>query len=418
MGVKGVKEYFEKDLRYFYFIEDNIREVVGKLGYEEFRPSILAEESTFYRGMGEGSDIVVNKEMFYISDEEKKIVLRPEFTPLVAKTYVERGFAKTNPLWKLFYIGPCFRRERPQKGRLREFHQAGIEIVGDKNIVFTFELLLALKIIFSKLCIDNYTLSINSLGCFKKCRGNYLDYLKKELANKISNLCGICQERLKRNPLRILDCKKPVCKELLRKEIKPIRDFLCHDCNKDKSTLFNLLKENGISYIENEYLVRGFDYYTGIVFEYTHPTLGSQDAFCGGGRYDNLLNMFGENQPEGAVGCGLGIERTILILQQLKVNIERKSKPMVYIAFSDIELLKKNSELIEKLLNNDFCTFSDYSKSSLKAHLRRAENVGADYTIILLQEDKKEKIICRRMRDGYQVECTLTEVIRCLDTLK
>ncbi len=418
MGVKGVKEYFQDDLTYFHMIENSCIQILSQLGYEEFKPPILEYENTFNRGLGKGSDIIVNKEMFYLADEEKKIVLRPEFTPLVAKTYVEKGFAKNNPVWKLFYIGPCFRKERPQKGRLREFHQAGIEIIGDKNILYTLELFLALKLIFSKLGIENYTLNINSLGCPQNCRKKYLEYLKKELENKLINLCDVCKTRFKKNPLRILDCKVSICKDFIRQQLKPISTFLCQECENVKAELFDLLKKNNIFYIENEYLVRGFDYYTGIVFEYTHPSLGGQDAFCGGGRYDNLLHEFSEDQPEGAVGCGLGIERTILILKQANLPTATKSKKKVYIAFTNIELMKKNFYLTEKLLNNGFEVFSDYSKPSLKAHLKKAESIKADYTIILGDEEIKDnKILCKRMSDSHQIKCNLEEVVKYLNTL-
>ncbi len=413
MGVRGVKEYFSEELEYFNLIEKEAREVLNHLGFEEFKPPILEEESTFIKGSGESSDIVVNKEMFYVDDYESKIVLRPEFTPKVARTYIEQGFSKKSPLWKLFYIGPCFRKERPQKGRLREFWQLGIETLGDKNVMYSFEIFLALKLILSRLGIKNYNLNINSIGCFERCRKDYLDYLKKEVEKRLDKMCDVCKTRFMRNPLRILDCKNSSCRELLKNELRSISSFLCDTCRKDKEITFDLLSKNSISYKEEPFLVRGFDYYTGIVFEYTHNRLGAQDAFCGGGKYDDLLKEFGEENIEGGVGCALGIERTILILQEEKIKSDnRKKSPKIYIAFTNDKFISKYSYLLEQLVNSGCSVFSDYSKPSLKAHLKRAQSASSDYVIIIGEnEDTNNIFSVKNLKTGKQEEIKRNEII-------
>lgn len=412
MGVSGVKEYFNEELRYFNFIEKEARQVLTQLNFEEFRPPILEEETTFYRSLGEGSDIVVNKEMFYVDDREDKIVLRPEFTAQVAKTYVKHGFAKKAPLWKLFYIGPCFRKERPQKGRFREFYQLGIEILGNKNLLYSFEIFLALKLIFTRLGIKNYILNINSIGCFNKCRQQYLDYLTTEIKTRLDRVCDICQKRFLKNPLRILDCKNPQCRELLKTQLKDISFFLCDECRKDKEILFDLLSKNGIEFKESPFLVRGFDYYTGIVFEYTSEKLGAQNAFCSGGRYDNLLKEFGEEGVEGGVGCALGMERTILLLQEEGIVPVTSKNIKIYIAFDDSLLIHKYINLVEKLITNGFSVFSDYSKPSLKAHFKKAEGVNADYVIIIGEKEDKNNIFgVKNLKTSIQEEVNQSEII-------
>lgn len=416
MAVRGVKEYFSEELRYFNLIEKEARQILTQMGFEEFKPPVLEEENTFVKGSGESSDIIVNKEMFYVDDYESRIVLRPEFTPKVARTYIEEGFSKKSPLWKLFYIGPCFRKERPQKGRFREFWQLGIETLGDKNIMYSFEIFLALKLILSKLGIKNYNLNISSIGCFEKCRNDYLNYLRKELEVRLDKMCPVCKTRFVRNPLRILDCKNPPCKELLKNELKNIASFLCDDCKKDKEITFELLSKNSISFKEEPFLVRGFDYYTGIVFEYTHNKLGAQDAFCGGGRYDNLLQKFGEKNAEGGVGCALGIERIILILQEEEIKLDSsEKKPKIYIAFTDDKFISKYSYLLEQLINKGFNVFSDYSKPSLKSHLKRSEGVGSDHVIIIGDiEDSKGVFSIKNLKTGKQEEVKQVELINYL----
>jgi histidyl-tRNA synthetase len=419
MTIRGVKEYFEEDLKFFYFIEKEARNILWRLGYEEFNPPILSEASTFTQTLGQASDIVVNKEMFYIADTEEKIVLRPEFTASVAKAYVQFGFEIKKPLWKLFYVGPCFRKERPQKGRLREFYQLGIEILGDTNIMFTYELLLVMKLLFSTLGIKDYQLNINSIGCFEKCRGRYIQYLKENVLDKINEVCQLCKTRIEKNPLRILDCKNQKCQEFFTSKLKPINQFLCLDCNKDKETLFELLQQNNIPYLDSPFLVRGFDYYTGIVFEYTHKNLGAQSAFCSGGRYDNLLKNFGAKNAKGAVGCALGIERTILILKQLNLNpnIKEDYSKKVYLAFTSFQLSKKYAYLLEKLLLSNFYVFSDYSKPSLKAHLKRAESLGVDTVIIIGESEDESKLISiKDFKTGQQIQVPQEKLIEYLNT--
>lgn len=413
MAVRGVKEYFSDELRYFNIIEKVAREVLVQLDFEEFRPPILEEEKTFYKSLGEGSDIVVNKEMFYVEGSEGTIVLRPEFTAQVARVYVEQGFAKKSPVWKLFYMGPCFRKERPQKGRFREFYQLGIEILGDKNIAYCFEILLALKLIYSKVGIKDYQLNINSIGCFEKCRKNYLDYLAEELHKRLDKVCPICQKRFAKNPLRILDCKNPSCKELLQNELRNISSFLCSACNEDKQILFNLLSRNNINFKEMPFLVRGFDYYTGIVFEYTSNKLGAQDAFCSGGKYDNLLKDFGEKTAEGGVGCALGMERTALILQQEGIAIPHTRQNLkIYIACTSSELTNRYLYLIEKLVAGGFCVVSYYSKPSIKAHLKRAESINSDYVVIIgEEEDKSNTFSIKNLRTAQQEKINQGEIL-------
>jgi histidyl-tRNA synthetase len=374
-ALRGMKDIIE-DKR-FLKIFDTTRKVAENYGYSYIETPILEETRLFKRSVGESSDIV-NKEMYEFTDKGgNDVCLRPEGTAGVVRSFIEHKFDRQGIPKRFWYFGPMFRYERPQKGRLREFHQFGIESFGE-NSVWEDVLIISLAAdIFKKLGID-FTLKINSLGC-EKCMPEYKNKLISFLEKNKENLCEDCQRRITQNPIRTLDCKNEHCQAIL-KDAPKITDNLCENCQKDFEKLQDGLKSLNISFEIDKHLVRGLDYYTKTTFEFISNKIGAQSAICGGGRYDKLVEMLGGKSTP-AVGFAIGVER---IMDLVEVENERNGIYMGALVEEAIPfILQKASELRNQKV------FVEPKVKSLKAHLKAADKGNYKKALIAGEDELK-----------------------------
>lgn len=402
-SVKGMEDILPRDIGAWQELERRARKELEFYGYKEIRTPILEDTALFARSIGETADIVT-KEMFTFKDRKgRTLTLRPEGTAPIARAYIEHSLDKISPVAKLYYIGHMFRSERPQKGRSRQFYQIGAEIFGTDSPFADAEAIMGANNLLKALGLKGFIIKLNSLGC-KKDKGAFAGKLKKYLEDKRSRLCADCKDRLKRNVLRALDCKNESCAEVVRGG-PDILDSLCGPCKNHYDRLKNCLLAMKISFEETKNLVRGLDYYTGTVFEITHPSLGAQDAIGAGGRYDNLVRDFG-GPDTGAVGYALGVERTIIALKEGFTG--SKNPDVIYIATLGEEAKIKGFQLTEKIkekLSDRIIVLTDAREGSLKAQMRYADRAGAKIVIILGENEIKEnKATLREMSAKRQTE--------------
>ncbi len=362
------------------FIEETARVAAARYGYEEIRFPTFESTDLFNRGVGDNTDIV-QKEMYIFNDRENRsLTLRPEGTACVARSVIENSlYAEAMPL-RLYYITSCFRYEKPQAGRTREFFQFGAELFGAPSAYADIEIILLADAIIHDIGIKNTSLHINTIGC-SKCRPDYHAALKNYFSSNISGLCNTCRSRLENNPLRILDCKNKECTDLAENAPRTI-DYLCEECCSHFGELKKALSEIGIKYTINTKIVRGLDYYCRTVFEFISDDIGAQSTICGGGRYDGLIEAVGGPQTAG-IGFAMGITRLILALKnQGGVEITRR-KPLLYIASLGKMASLYATVLTEKLRSEGIYAECDIVNRSLKAQMKYADKTCASYTLIL-----------------------------------
>lgn len=411
--LRGMKDILPDEIGIWQYVENAAKELFELFGYREIRTPILEETSLFVKGIGEGTDIV-QKEMYSFKDKGgRRISLRPEGTAPVVRSYLENNLNKKEALVKLYYIGPMFRSERPQAGRQRQFHQMGIEVIGSDSFYVDAEVIYLMKAYFDRIGLAGYTIKINTLGCSKDKTG-----IKKELTrflkDKTNLLCKDCKVRYKKNILRIFDCKVEGCKALLRSAPKII-DAICGDCKDHFANLKKTLESLKVDYVVDPYIVRGLDYYTKTAFEATHPNLGSQDAICAGGRYDNLVRDTGGSKT-GACGFAIGQDRLIMALGSKR---ESEKALDLYVAVLGEVPYKEGFRLCNGLRINGVSSDMDYQNRSLKAQMRQANRRGAKYVAILGEDElQKDVIILRNMADGQQREIKINNFIDEVKKLK
>lgn len=406
---KGIQDILPDDAPKWYYIENKIREILTKYGYQEIRTPAFEYTELFVRGIGESTDIVT-KEMFTFPDRKgRSLTLRPEGTAPVVRAYLENKMDRSSQVVKLFYIGPMFRCEKPQAGRFRQFNQFGIEVIGTKSPVVDVEVIIASLEIYKKLGLKNLEILINSVGC-KKCRAVYVQKLKEFIKNKIVFLCSECINRYEKNPLRILDCKKDNCQKII-KTAPIMTDYLCQECKQHFKEVKSYLDDLKIEYHVEPRLVRGLDYYTKTAFEIVSGELGAQNAIGGGGRYDDLVEELG-GKPTPAVGFAAGIERMIIVMNQQKIEWPENKGLDVFIA----KISEINTDIAFKLLqiirNTGLSADMDYSEKSLKSQMRLANKIGARYTIIIGEEELfKNMVTLRNMKTKEQKEVKIDNLI-------
>ncbi|ROL56812.1 histidine--tRNA ligase [Bacteroidetes/Chlorobi group bacterium Naka2016] len=408
-SVRGTKDILPEEIPIWYFVESTLRKVSQLYGFREIRLPIFEKTEVFQRSIGEATDIV-NKEMYTFLDRGgESITLRPELTASVVRSVIMNNLLAETPLLRLWYYGPLFRYERPQKGRLRQFHQYGAELIGSNNPEADVETIsLAIEII-KRLGINEFSLLLNSLGN-QKSRQRYKQILVDYLKGQAQNLSKESQERLNRNPLRILDSKDPQDIEII-KNSPLIHDYLDEESREHYLKTKELLDSCNIKYIETPNLVRGLDYYSHTVFEFQSPYLGAQDSFGGGGRYNELFSQFGYKNDVPAIGFALGIERIILILQSQGFKPQREN-PKVYIAYNKPEYLTKVLEVSRILRQNEIPTIFDLQKRSLKAQLKEANKSGVMFAIIIGDDEvANETLSLKNMVDGTQVSHQFSNAI-------
>ncbi len=377
---RGTKDVYGEAILAFNKIESTGREVFECANFEEIRTPIFEATELFARGVGDSTDIV-NKEMysFKIGESETSLTLRPENTAGVVRAYIEHNFARQSPPQKFWYFGPMFRYERPQAGRQRQFHQIGAEIFGSSSSAADAEAILTAVEILNKLGLNELIVEINSLGC-NECRVDYKNSIKTTLKPHFNSLCDDCQMRYEKNPLRMLDCKNENCQKIYaREEIQKVilKDFICEQCGVHFEELKTQLDELNIKYAINKLMVRGLDYYNRTVFEIKSNKLGSQNAVCGGGRYDRLVEMLG-GEPSPAVGWAMGVER----LASLMPPIEALKLDYYIVTKFTTEALKLAKTLRNKGLKVDY----DTQNRKFNKQLEKASKI-ANKAIILGEDE-------------------------------
>ena len=399
---KGTKDILPTEMPLWHFMEEKALEIFTKYGAKEIRTPIFEATELFARGVGDTTDIV-NKEMYTFEKSERSLTLRPEITAGVVRSFIENGMHRLSAPVKLWYKGPMFRYERPQAGRQRQFHQVGIEVFGIKQPTADAEVILMAINYLKALGLNDLTVEINSLGC-PNCRENFKTQLKSVIKPYLSELCPDCQERFEKNPLRLLDCKVTECKEIYAKpEIQKViqGDFICEECSEHFNELLGYMDELGIKYERNKLLVRGLDYYNRTVFEIKSNNLGSQNAVCGGGRYDSLVkNLGGENTP--AIGFAMGMERLASLLEGIQ-----EEKLTAYIVSNNTrEAIKLTEELRSKGISCEF----DLTNKKFVKQLEKASKV-AKYALILGEDEiASGKITIKNLETSEQKTVKIEEL--------
>lgn len=406
---KGTKDILPQESYKWQYVEEKARETARVFGAQEIRTPTFEHTEVFLRGVGETTDIV-NKEMYTFLDKgNRSITLKPEGTAGIARAFVENGLNNSALPAKFFYITPCFRYERPQAGRLREFHQFGVEFLGSSSADIDAETILLAKSFLQNVGVKNVTLYINSIGC-KTCRKDYEEALKKYLNENYDSLCALCKDRLNKNPLRILDCKNDECKKITENAPK-ILDYICEDCDNHLAKVKKLLDVAGVEYKINPNIVRGLDYYTRTVFEFVSENIGAQGTVCGGGRYDGLIEQLGGTDTPG-IGFAVGIERILLLLENTGVTINNHNKVKVYFAPMGEQESEKAFELVSRLRDNGVSADFDHMGRGIKAQFKYADKIGAEFVAVIGSNELKEGAVkIKKMIDGTETIVKFLEII-------
>ena len=384
-----------------------MREEAEKYGYGEIRTPTFENTELFVRGVGDTTD-VVQKEMYTFSDREenRSISLRPEGTASVARAIIENGKCSDPMPLKYYYIISCFRHEKPQAGRSREFFQFGTETFGSESPASDATVISLAASVIRRLGLKNVKLHINSIGC-KECRPAYRSALVEYYKSKESVLCDTCKTRLDKNPLRLLDCKNPDCAALAKGAPKTV-DHLCESCSQKFDMLKASLDAMGIDYVVDSSIVRGLDYYTGVVFEFIADGIGAQSTVCGGGRYDGLVESLGGPSLSG-IGFGMGITRIILAMREQGLDNVKSPAPKLYIAALGERATVKALEITERLRREGKYAECDIVGRSLKAQMKYANKIGAEYTLIIGDSEiDAGRAQLKNMADGEQTEVELS----------
>lgn len=381
---KGTKDILPQEIEQWQNLESKALEIFSNAGVKEIRTPIFEATELFARGVGDTTDIV-NKEMYTFEKSERSLTLRPENTAGVVRAFIENGMHRLPSPVKLWYKGPMFRYERPQAGRQRQFHQVGVEIFGIKEPTADVEAILLAVNYLKSIGLTDLDVEINSLGC-PKCREGFSASLRSALKTNLKDMCPDCQSRYEKNPLRILDCKVEECNKIIENsDVQNVitSDYICEECQKHFNEVVSYLDALDVKYVRNRLLVRGLDYYNRTVFEIKSNNLGSQNAVCGGGRYDSLVkNLGGEDTP--AVGWAMGMERLCSLLPKVESG---KLKAYV-VSNNTLEALK----LIEELRNRGISCDFDMTNKKFGKQLEKASKV-ADYAIILGEDEIKNNTV-------------------------
>lgn len=405
--IKGTEDIMPKDSYRWIFLEDIMRRQANAYGYKEVRTPVFEQTSLFARGVGETTD-VVQKEMYTFSTKgDESITLRPEGTAGAARAFLEHSVQNDGLPSKQYYLTTCYRYEKPQAGRQREFHQFGIEVFGTQNPSADAEVISLVNGLFEVLGLSKIRLEINSIGC-PKCRSKYHEKLREYFSQYKDKLCDTCLGRLERNPMRIIDCKSPVCSEIAKDAPKMI-DFLCEECSDHFEKVKSYLDIAGVKYEVNPTIVRGLDYYTKTVFEFVSDNIGAQGTVCGGGRYDGLIEELG-GQHTPSLGCAMGIERLLLLIESSGVEIPKPDTCDLYIASMGENASLKAFALAEEVRKSGLSAQCDIVGRGLRPQMKFADKIGAKFSVVLgdneIQENKAE---VKNMETGEKTPVSLTD---------
>jgi histidyl-tRNA synthetase len=409
-ALQGTKDLLPEDSFKWKYIEEKIREVLSLYNYKEIRTPIFEQTELFKRSIGQDTDIV-QKEMYTFQDQGKRsLTLRPEGTASIVRAFIEHSLGEKSSLVKLFYFGPMFRQERPQKGRLREFYQYGAEVIGSLDPLVDAELIDLGVRINNAFGLENLKLHLNSIGC-KNCRPAHRDAFNKFVKDKIDKFCQECQIRLNRNPLRIFDCKNEGCIEAL-KDAPMILDYLDSECKEHFQKVRDYLDKLGIKYILDGRLVRGLDYYTRTTFEIKSESLGAQDTLIGGGRYDLLVSELGGKDTP-AIGFAAGMERLVMVLEMQKKFPPENERLDLFIAPLGEEAKSLGLKLLKDLREKGLRCDLDFLNRSLKSQLKEADRQKAKKVLIIGEDElKKGKGTLRDMESKEQKEIEFEKLVQ------
>ena len=404
-AIKGTRDVLPKDVHKNQYIEATALDIAEKFGYKEIRTPMFEYTELFQRGVGDTTD-VVQKEMYTFEDKGgRSITLRPEGTAGAVRSYLENGLCNEALPQKVCYVGPCFRYEKPQAGRLREFHQFGVECFGTASPLADAELIALAKSIFDTLEVKDLSLEINSIGC-PTCRAEYHKALKEYFAARRDELCETCQDRLDRNPMRILDCKSPVCSDIA-KDAPVVVDYLCEECKAHFEKVQQYLKAMNIAYTINPKIVRGLDYYTKTVFEFVSNSIGAQGTVCGGGRYDGLVDELG-GQKTPSLGFAMGLERLMLLMEAQNVPFPEANMPDLFVVALGDKATLKAVEIVKDMRAEGFTALLDLNQRSVRAQMKYADKLGAKFNIVIGDNEVETGVAkLKNMQTGEETEIAL-----------
>ena len=398
-AIKGTKDVLPKDVHKNQYIEATALDIASKFGYKEIRTPVFEHTELFQRGVGDTTD-VVQKEMYTFDDKGgRSITLRPEGTAGAVRSYLEALPQK------VCYLISCYRYEKPQAGRLREFHQFGVECFGSASPLADAEIIALAKSLFDTLGVKDLSLEINSIGC-PTCRAEYHKALKKYFSSRKDELCDTCKSRLDRNPMRILDCKSPICHEIA--EGAPVViDYLCDECKEHFENVQKYLKAQNIEYTINPQIVRGLDYYTKTVFEFVSNSIGAQGTVCGGGRYDGLVEELG-GQHTPSLGFAMGIERLMLLMEAQGCEFPEAEKPDLFIVALGEKATLKAVEIAKDMREEGFSALLDLNQRSVRAQMKYADKLGAKFNVVIGDNEVEAKTAkLKNMQTGEETGINL-----------
>ena len=405
--IKGTEDVLPKDSYRWQFVEDVMRKESAAYGFKEIRTPVFEHTELFARGVGQTTD-VVQKEMYTFDTKGgESVTLRPEGTAGAARAVLEHGLVNDSLPIKASYFVSCYRYEKPQAGRLREFHQFGLECYGTQSPVADAELICAAQSIFDRLGIKQLRLEINSIGC-PTCRAEYHKALKEYFYGYKDELCETCNSRLEKNPMRILDCKSPVCSKIAQGAPK-ITDYLCDECKEHFASVQKYLDAAGVEYTVNPTIVRGLDYYTKTVFEFVTDFIGAQGTVCGGGRYDGLIEeLGGKHLP--SLGFAMGIERLLMLMDKQGIEIPKPSTCDLYVAVMGESASLKSFEIIKAVRSCGLIAETDVVGRGLRAQMKYADKIGAKFSMVLGDNEIEQgKAVIKNMSRGEQTEIVLDD---------
>lgn len=402
----GTADVTPAEIHKWYTVEQIAQDTAQSYGFKEIRFPTFENTDLFLRSVGETTD-VVQKEMYSVIAKESKFTLRPEGTAGTIRSVMQNGMLNDALPQKVFYITSCFRHERPQAGRLREFHQFGAEMIGSSSPYADAEMIMRADNFLKNLGLKNIELNINSIGC-PKCRSNYHKALRAFFEEKKEELCETCHSRLEKNPMRILDCKSPICSGIA-KDAPLISDYLCEECSSHFEKLKNILDSMNIKYVVNPKIVRGLDYYTKTVFEFITTDIGAQGTVCAGGRYDGLVEQLG-GAPTPALGFAAGLERLIMTMEKQECAFMPSQKCDLYIVTMGEKALDFAVSLANSVRDEGLIAEYDLMNRSLKAQMKYANKIGADFTVVIGDNEiESGKANLKNMATGRQTEIALDE---------
>lgn len=405
--IKGTEDVLPKDSYRWQFVEEVMRKESAAYGFKEIRTPVFEHTELFARGVGQTTD-VVQKEMYTFDTKGgESVTLRPEGTAGAARAVLEHGLVNDSLPIKASYFVSCYRYEKPQAGRLREFHQFGLEVYGTQSPVADAELICAAQSIFDRLNIEQIHLEINSIGC-PECRAEYHKALKAYFESYKDELCETCLSRLDKNPMRILDCKSPVCSKIAEGAPK-ITDYLCDECKEHFAAVQKYLDAAGVEYKVNPTIVRGLDYYTKTVFEFVTDFIGAQGTVCGGGRYDGLIEeLGGKHLP--SLGFAMGIERLLMLMDKQGIEIPKPSGCDLYVAVMGENAALKSFEIVKSVRDCGLAAETDVVGRGLRAQMKYADKIGAKFSLVLGDNEIEQGVaVVKNMTTGEQTNIALDE---------